>query len=277
MALPAVRRRFVYPSADLVSLSPRVDTSLDRLLAPFHPTRVRRQQGSAASDSRVVVLGFPRSGNTFLAAWLGEVVQPGVTVVDGRSTHSALDLYRYARAGVPVLVPARGPVETCASMMVRAGRFDQPEYGRDMLRAYTAWYRAAEHAMPFESTAVITFEQIIDKPAVVANAGPIADLVDASIAHEVDLDDVAAKLRRSLSGVPGQGSDQDGIEARLMHSLPEPSRARESSTATALLLDDALAAPRERAESAYAAFIASAWEQGRLAGSQSRHDARTTR
>ena len=275
MALPAIRRRFVYPSADIVTLNPRVDAAIDRLAAPFHPTRVRRLHGAGASGSRVVVLGFPRSGNTFLAAWLAEVVRPGVTVIDGRSTHSALDLHRHARAGVPVLIPARKPLETCPSMMLRAGKFDHRDYARDVLRAYSGWYRAAARSMSCESAAVITFEQIIEKPSVVADIEPIAELVDASIAREVDLDQVAARLRRSLASVPGQGSDQDGVEARLMHSLPEPSRARESATATALLLEDSLAEVRQGAERAYAAFMASAWERGRLAGSQSRQGLRT--
>ena len=275
MALPAFRRRFVYPSADIVTLNPHVDAALDRLAAPFHPTRVRRLHGAAGSGSRVVVLGFPRSGNTFLAAWLAEVVRPGVTVVDGRSTHSALDLHRYARAGVPVIIPARPPLETCASMMLRAGKFDHRDYAREMLRAYSGWYQVAEHSMACESATVITFEQIIEKPSVATEAGPIADLVDQSIARKLDLGEVAAKLRRSLAGVPGQGSDQDGVEARLMHSLPEPTRAWESATATALLLEDSLAEVRQGAERAYAAFMASAWERGRLAGSQSLQGVRT--
>jgi hypothetical protein len=166
-------------------------------------------------------------------------------------------------------------METCASMMLRAGKFDRRDYARDILRAYAGWCHTAEHSMDFESATVITFEQIIEKPSVVADAGPLADLVDESIARELDLREVATKLRRSLAGVPGQGSDQGGVESRLMHSLPEPSRARESATATALLLEDSLAEAREGAERAYAAFMASAWERGRLAGSQSRQGLRT--
>lgn len=219
MALPAVRRRFAYPSADLVTLKPSIDLLLDLAIAPVHRNRVELRRQVDERRPNIIVLGFPRSGNTFLTAWLQEVVTPSVNVVDGRSTHSALDVHRSARAGFSVVIPARPPIETCASMMLRGGKFDQVDYARLMLRAYRAWYQTAEQALEHESVAVITFEQITERPSVIADAAPVSGLVDEDAAASVSLDDLATRLRASLANVPGQGSDQDGVEARLMVSL----------------------------------------------------------
>ena len=274
MELPAVRRRYAYPCADIVTLSPTIDLLIDGLVAPGHRGRVRLARQVDKHRPNVIVLGFPRSGNTFLTAWLKEVVSPSVNVVDGRSTHSALDVHRSARASVPVIIPARPPIDTCASMMLRAGKFDQVDYARLMLRAYRAWYMTAMQALGHESVAVITFEQIIEQPAVITEMTPVAGLINADIASSVSLDDVAMRLRASLAEVPGQGSDQDGVEARLMVSLPDPSRARESQIAHDLLLDDSLADDLARAQRCYEAFLASAAEKGRLANAHAPHDSR---
>lgn len=274
MNLPAVRRCYAYPCADLVTLSPSIDLFIDNLVAPGHRGRVRLVRQMDERRANIIVLGFPRSGNTFLTAWLREVVGPLVNVVDGRSTHSALDVHRSARAGYPVVVPTRPPIDTCASMMLRAGKFDQRDYAEQMLRAYRAWYVTVEQALGHESVAVITFDQVIEQPAVIAAMAPVANLIDSGLASSVSLDDVATRLRVSLAEIPGQGSDQDGVEARLMVSLPDPSRARESQIARNLLLDGSLADDLERAQRCYEAFLASAAEKGRLANAHAPHDSR---
>lgn len=275
MALPAIRRRYSYPSADLVTLNPSIDLLLDGVLAFAHRSRVELTRQLDERRANIIVLGFPRSGNTFLTAWLKEVASSSVNVVDGRSTHSALDVHRIARAGLAAVIPARPPIDTCASMMLRGGNFDRIEYAEAMLRAYRAWYATAEQALVHDSVCVITFEQIIEEPWVLAAAEPVAHLIDPRIASSVKLDQLAIQLRASLADVPGQGSDQDGVEARLMVSLPEASRARESAIARALLVDDSLAEHLAGAERAYGAFMASAMGQGRLAVSTARQNSRT--
>lgn len=276
MALPAVRRRFAYPSADLVTTRLRIDLLLDGVLSPAHRSRVELKRQVDEHRPNIIVLGFPRSGNTFLTAWLQEVVRPAVNVVDGRSTHSALDVHRSASAGFPVIIPARRPIDTCASMMLRGGKFDELDYAQRMLQAYRVWYLTAEKALEHGSVTGITFEQIIKHPAVIADAGPLSSLLDHEVAASMNLDDLATRLRKALANVPGQGSDQDGVEARLMVSLPDPSRVHESQIARALLHDDSLAEDRAGAESAYADFLASAARRGRLAETPA-HDGRRTK
>ncbi len=272
MALPAIRRRYSYSSADLVTLNPSIDLLLDGVLAFAHRSRVELKWQVDKRRANIIILGFPRSGNTFLTAWLKEVARSSVNIVDGRSTHSALDVHRTARAGVAVVIPARPPIDTCASMMLRGDNFDQIGYAEAMLRAYRAWYVTAEQALVHDSVAVITFERIIEEPWVIAAAEPVAHLIDPKIASSVKLDLLATQLRTSLADVPGQGSDQNGVESRLMVSLPEASRARESAIARTLLVDDSLAEHLADAERAYGSFMASALGQGRLAISTTRQD-----
>lgn len=274
MALPAIRRRYSYPSADLVTLNPSIDLLLDGVLHIAHRSRVELERQVDERRPNIIVLGFPRSGNTFLTAWLKEVVPPAVNVVDGRSTHSALDVHRNGRTGVPVIIPARPPIDTCASMMLRRGKFDQIDYAEAMLRAYRAWYVTAERALVHDSVSVMTFDQIIEEPWVISAAEPVARLIDPEAALSVKLDQLATQLRASLADVPGQGSDQDGVEARLMVSLPDASRARESAIARTLLEDDTLIEHRAAAERANGELIASAMGWGRLAVSTARQDSR---
>ena len=248
---------------------------LDDVLALAHLGRVQLKRQMDKSRNNLIVLGFPRSGNTFLTAWLREVVRPAVNVVDGRLTHSALDVHRTARAGLVVVIPARPPIDSCASMMVRNGRFDQIDYGKAMLRAYRAWFLTAEQALVHDSVSVITFEQIIEEPWVLAAAEPVAHLLDPEIASSVKLDQFVDRLRASLAHVTGQGSDQDGVESRLMVSLPEADRAWESAIAGKLLIDSTLAEHLALAEGAYGTFMASAMRQGRCAFSTTGQDSRT--
>ena len=82
MAVPAVRRRYAYPSADLVTLNPGIDLFIDRVVAPAHRNRVRLGRQVEKRRDNIIILGFPRSGNTFLAAWLLVVVSTGMIVAN---------------------------------------------------------------------------------------------------------------------------------------------------------------------------------------------------
>lgn len=276
MALPAVRRRYTFPSADLVTLNPSIDLLIDDVFTLGRRGRVDLKRELEERRTNLIVLGFPRSGNTFLAAWLRAVVWHSVNVVDGRLTHSALDVHRTAREGLAVVIPTRPPIDACASMMLRSGRFDQIDYAEATLRAYGAWYLTAEQALVHDSVTVITFEQIIEEPWVLAAAEPIAHLLDPEIASSVNLEQFVDHLRTSLADVPGQGRGQNGIEPRLMVSLPDASRARESAIAGTLLMNSTLAKHLAAAEGAYETFMASAMGQGRLTISTTRQDRRTT-
>ena len=265
MAIPAMRRRFIYPSADLVTLDVNVDLAIDRLACALLATSPGVASGDMDANSSVVVLGFPRSGNTYLGAWMARVVMPGVRVIDGRATHSALDVHRYANSDVPVVVPVRNAIDTCASAMVRAGKFDNSHYGLQILRSYEAWYRVAAQAVERESVSVITFPQIVSGPRQALIDGPIGHLLDPDAAAAVDCRTFTTELRASLSGIPGQGADQDGVAARLMVSLPEPARARESSAAKALLGSSEFAGRLQRAERAHELLLRTAHQHGKLA------------
>ena len=257
MAL-TVRSRFVYPCADLVTEAVAADLALDRASRAVRGDRHGLPVTQADPAKTIVVVGFPRSGNTTLTAWLDRFTHRGITVVDGRMTHSALDVHRCARRGMTVVVPARGPIDTCASMMVRKGEPSSPAYGRQILRAYAAWYRVAAKALRYHTVSVVPFDQIVDDPWQACATEPLSLLVDAERAAGVSVDSFVDDLRAKLAGEAGQGLPQNGVPASMMISLPDQARSRHLEQARRVLRAPELAAELERAAEAFAGFMSRA-------------------
>lgn len=78
----------------------------------------RRNTGKMLVDpaTDLMVEGFPRSGNTFLVAWLART-NPSVRVAS--HLHSRAHVRMALRHGIPVVVMLRDPLEALASEMVR--------------------------------------------------------------------------------------------------------------------------------------------------------------
>lgn len=205
-----LRRRFVFPAGDVVTGSPLLDRPLDRVLWTLRTGRIGRT-GTEGVDA--AVFGFPRSGNTMLAAWLQAVARPGVRVHDGRVTHSALDVLRFTQAGIPIVIPVRNPMDACASFLVRQGRPEDARHGARLLDAYGAWYRMTRRSLASPMVTAMAFEAVTDDPALLAQWTPVVPLLehDAVAAHapEVFVED----LRHDLADVVGQGVEQDGVPA----------------------------------------------------------------
>ena len=64
MALPAVRRRYTFPSADLVTLNASIDLLVDDVFVLACRGRVDLKRERDERRTNIIVLGFPRSGNT---------------------------------------------------------------------------------------------------------------------------------------------------------------------------------------------------------------------
>lgn len=264
MSLPPLRRRFVYPSNDLVTMQVSVDRLLDRMLAVRLPDRVQIARRIGYPKQAVAVLGFPRTGNTFLLSWLRRFQHDEALIIDGRQTHSALDVVRLTRQGVAVVIPVRHPVDACASMMVRQNLFADPGHGRDLLHAYEAWHRVVGSALESAELRVMPFDTVTTSPDALKPWVRLHALIDWDAAQNVSLDEFREQLRHELQHVPGQGADENGIPSRLMISLPDPRRRAESAKAKRLLLSEELTGPRHRATAAYAHFMERAQSEERV-------------
>lgn len=258
MAL-AVRRRYVYPSCDLVTGKPRWDRALDSVLRIARRSPQPEKPGARADAA---VFGFPRSGNTMLAAWLQSVARPDVVIHDGRATHSALDLLRFAETGMPVVIPVRGPMETNASFLVRHGRPDDVSLGRDLVEAYAAWYRMARHALDLPNVIVTPFPTTTREPAAVASWAPMGRLLDAAAIERVRLESFVEELRHDLAGVIGQGTEENGVPSAWLISVPDERRQEPLRQARVTLSDRQCLSAMLRAQDAYAALLTTARAHG---------------
>ena len=178
-----------------------------------------------------MVLGFPRSGNTFLTAWLNQVKKPQTRVIDGKVSHSALDVIRCANAGVTTLIPVREPVDTCASWLVRINQPDSQSQAIKTLKAYTAWYQTAGTQLARSSIILVPFDVFVKNPLFVTTIPEIDQFLDPVKYRSINLNEFTRDLRSALSDVHGQGLPIDGVPGEFLISLPEPSRKVENDLA----------------------------------------------
>ena len=237
--MPAIRRRFRYPCADLVTLNPRIDLTLDAALHRLGATPHRPLLEASDPRRTIAVIGFPRSGNTFVSKWLEWVAEPGTTVIDGRLTHSALDGHRLTKAGAAVVIPVREPVSTCASWLVRSDAYGSVDAARRTLRSYTAWYRAMAPAVRPPNVLVVDFEALTTDLSMLSHWQRLEGLVRPETASA--LPDFEEWLVDHLSDVPGQGMPEAGVPAHQMSSLPNDDRLSMNEQATRLITSLSLA------------------------------------
>lgn len=254
----AIRRRFAYPAGDIVTGQPRVDRAIDHALWAVRHGRLWRP---ALGRIDAAVFGFPRSGNTVFAAWLQEVACEGVRIHDGRVTHSALDVHRFAEAAIPVLIPTRPPVDVCASFLVRQGRPTDERLGARLLAAYDAWFAMAQRTLASPHVMAVSFDAITQEPSLVTQWTPMAPLLDADAIAQHTPERFVEQLRQDLGDVIGQGVEQDGVPAAWLISVPDARRADALRAAHRTLGTAPCARDRRRAEDAYASFV----EQARAA------------
>ena len=177
----------------------------------------------APNPSRTIaVIGFPRSGNTYLSKWLEWVAEPGTTVIDGRLTHSALDGHRLTKAGAVMIIPVREPIATCASWLVRSDACDSVDAARRALLSYNAWYRTMVPAVRPPNVLVVDFEALTTDLSMLSHWQRLEGLVRPETASA--LPGFEKWLVDYLSDVPGQGIPEAGVPAYQMSSLPNDDR-----------------------------------------------------
>ena len=110
---------------------------------------------STLPDLGFVVCGFPRTGTTYAQALLGSHLATGQR---SWHTHDVLAIDSYHRAGLPVVVTLRDPIDTVASWSTYHGDTPSPTSITRRLRAYEAWHRRLTQWVPHVSLVGMHFE-----------------------------------------------------------------------------------------------------------------------
>ena len=248
-----IRTRFQYPSADIVTKNPAFDRTLDRAIRQISRRKSPFPTSHHLSSFDVAVLGYPRSGNTFLIGWLQYVTAEQLRVLDGRLTHSAIDLMTMDRAGLSTLIPARNPVDTVASLMVRANQHQSAAFARDALRSFEAWYAVAGKLLGRPTISVVSFETIsTDLRPVASMFSSTAVLADRANAGN---EPAKAWLEEKVKNEAGQGLALEGVPASQMVSLPRQERRHMNDDAKEILAHADLSAELTSAEETFENFM----------------------
>jgi hypothetical protein len=258
----SVRRRFFYPCADIVTEFPGFDRALDRLASVAGANPARPTLDVDDPVRTVVALGFPRSGNTLLTYWLRWSAAVSTTVLDGRLTHSALDVHRLAATGAAVIIPVRNPLDTAASWMVRANDYASIDFAARTLRSHAAWSRMVAKAAARHDVLMVDFETLIADPSIVGTWQRLDGLLTSDSSGEGS--EFESWMRSELEDVPGQGLPEGGTPAHQMISLPHADRLPLLEQAGEVINRPELAGARLRALDAHDALLAQSVSAGNL-------------
>jgi hypothetical protein len=123
-----------------------------RLFFGAYSVRPKYKELLVDGGTRIVIEGFPRSGNTF-AVFAFRHAQ-GSDVRIAHHLHAPAQVTRAVELGVPTVVLMRDPLEAVPSLMLRDSRFSM-----DLaLRYYVSFYESvAEHR---DSYVLATFEEV---------------------------------------------------------------------------------------------------------------------
>jgi hypothetical protein len=114
--------------------------------------KIRRR--SVNRSTRLVIEGFPRSGNTFAVVAFDYAQQETISIA--HHLHAPAQVIRAAQWQIPALVLIRDPVDASASLMVR-----HPEISASQaLRSYISFY---DTIAKYRQTYVLgTFEEVVE-------------------------------------------------------------------------------------------------------------------
>ena len=153
--------------------------------------------------TQIVIVGFPRSGNTFAVVAFQQAQRESVRVA--HHLHMPAQVIRAAQWGIPILLLARKPTDAALSWVVR-----EPGVSiRQALKHYISFYeKAAEY---HDALVVGFFEEVI------RDYGTVLERVNAkfgtgfsSFVHSEE--NVKMRLRPYRRGAPRQARRQAGRE-----------------------------------------------------------------
>ena len=188
----------------------------------------RRARGLARPDSKIVIEGFFRSGNTYAFAAF-RVANPKGRF-QGR-THAPMNVRRAVRLGLPTLVLIRPPADAAVSMAIRL-----PEVRlREALADYASFYRSI---LPLRSEFVVAeFERVVtDFGSVIADVnrrfGTDFSLYERTESNERRVVELIERWDRDERGVvdemrvPRPSGERSAMRAELQSALEEPGTKR---------------------------------------------------
>jgi hypothetical protein len=137
----------------LLRLRYEIGSVVRKYPGPYLALARRRHIGEPVTDeTKLVIEGFPRSGNTFAVAAFGFAQPASVRVA--RHEHAPAQVIEAARRGIPALVVIRDPEDAVLSFVIQHPHIPL----RQALRAFVRFY---EPLVPYRTSFVLaTFEQV---------------------------------------------------------------------------------------------------------------------
>lgn len=210
------------------------------VLAPY------RRAETVEPDTRFVIEGFPRSGNTFATAAFEVATRPRKPKL-GHHLHSPAHVLAAVRLGVPVLVVVRPPKDAILSFLIQ-----QPHISiAQALRAYVRFHRTL---LPhLDRFVVATFDQVT------GDFGEVLARVRVRFGTSWAFEHTEENAREALRLIEEENRRRWAggcLDAK--GAFPSESRARLKARLAVPYEGERLGDLRERAEALYARFAAAA-------------------
>jgi hypothetical protein len=162
----------------------------------------------------LVVCGYPRSGNTFVAEYLRTALPEHAEVLSNR--HSPIKVQVAAELRVPVVIPVREPLAAVSSWMVYLGEpLELPRAKRHLL-SYRAWHSYVLKARSRDLSLIVGFDEAVSSPGTLLRWAPIRRM-NPLRAGGIDAAEVVARIERDAR----DGFVRDPVAQQ---SVPHPSR-----------------------------------------------------
>jgi hypothetical protein len=234
-----LRQRYPYPADSIVTGLPFIDRTIDASSARLMGNGSRLDVRALPS---LVVCGYPRSGNTFVAEYLRTALPEHSEVLSNR--HSPIKVQMAAELAVPVVIPLREPLAAVASWMLYLGEPLELARAKRHLLGYRAWHAFVLKVRSRALSVVVPFDQAVAAPDSLLGWAPIQRLNPVR-AQNIDVDDVVARIAHDA---------QDGAvgDPATQQSVPHPERASRAAAYSALLAGSELERYRRMAAEVHA-------------------------
>lgn len=129
------------------------DMFYSKMISLISLVRPMQSKYMVNAETELVIEGFPRSANTYMASWF-ELAQRRPTAISSH-LHESFQVRFAERENIPCIVLVRRPLDAVASAILRDNRM-QP---RSLLRNYKRFYR--EVVRVHKNSVVVRFEDVV--------------------------------------------------------------------------------------------------------------------
>jgi hypothetical protein len=220
----------------LVSAYPAVYLPLARLKYRSHEGQVIQE------DTRIVIDGFPRSGNSF-AVVAFQLSQP-LPVSIAHHIHAPAQVIRAARKRIPTIVLVRDPEDAILSHVIR-------EPALSLRQALWSWTNFYEHVIPFRDRFVVG-----DFRVVTTDFAAIVEQVNRKFGTDfVPFEHTEANVRRCFDVIESRIRKRAGSVSESAVPRPSSERAVQKEHLRSELRSRGIGALHARARRLYDAFV----------------------